>query len=165
MQGSHCRGGESLREREALKVNKNGVMEFIARLLLVVALVCGVTALVTATNHIENGAPAKWHKLSLGLMVCFWMAGQWLYIRTRNAKLLRQFFLVDIISTVAFGMLAVIGRPNFQAAGHEEFMLSFLMLCLGGADSLCEYPCSPERNFCNSTGSLYTGRKEYMHSQ
>lgn len=115
-----------------MKDQKSGVTEFIARLLLTAALACGVAVLTSATNHIENGAPVKWHKLSLGLMVCFWMAGQWMYIKTRKVKILRQFFLVDVILTVAFGLLAVIGRSDLRAAGHEEFALSFLMLCIGG---------------------------------
>ena len=111
---------------------ENRVIDSVAKMFLTVAMVCGIAAIFLATNHIMNDAPARYHKLSLGLMVCFWIAGQLLFIKTKNVKILRQFMLVDAISVVIFGLLAAVGRVDLQAAGHSEFVLSFLMLCAGG---------------------------------
>lgn len=106
--------------------------EILAKVLFAASLIFGIAAMVAATNHIVEDAPAKYHKLALGLMVLSWVTGQLLYIKAANSVIVRQLLSVDVIVAVIFGMLAIIGRNALRASGHEEFALSFLVLCVGG---------------------------------
>ena len=104
--------------------------EILAKVLFAASLFFGIAAMVAATNHIVEDAPAKYHKFALGLMVLSWVTGQLLYIKAANSVIVRQLLSVDVIVAVIFGMLAIIGRNALRASGHEEFALSFLVLCV-----------------------------------
>lgn len=114
-----------------MQIKNEKASRYIIAVAFIVSFFFMVKSMVASTEYAMKDYSIIPHFIYLGAAMLAWISGQILLVNKKEKILRKQFFTVDIIIAVIFGLLIMRGKVQLYDMGREKYLYSYGMIIIG----------------------------------